>query len=109
MTLLELNSNQEYQEFKRIFMTNSALFELHTYIGGTKMNSNSWYWINTGKTIDTIQWGRGEPNGAHVQDYCTDILRQEDDLVINDLPCRSTQYIFKFICESIDVFMKIKF
>lgn len=80
-------------------MNNAALFELHTYIGGTKMNNANWYWVKDGKTIETIAWGRGEPNGAHVKDYCTDIVKQGNDLVLIDLPCRATQYIFKFICE----------
>lgn len=80
-------------------MNNAASFELHTYIGGVKMNNANWYWVKDGKTIETIAWGSGEPNGAHMRDYCTDIVKQGNDLVLNDLPCRSTEYMFKFICE----------
>lgn len=67
------------------------------------MNSHSWYWVNDGSPINTIAWGRGEPNGGDAKDYCTDIVLQGDDLVLNDLPCRAIQYIFRFICEKTEI------
>lgn len=99
LNLLSLNSAEEYEHFKCIFIKNAALFEVHTYIGGTRMNSNDWYWVNNGQPISAIRWARGEPNGGRVKDYCTDIIREGNELAINDLPCHGNQYYLKFICE----------
>lgn len=103
MHLLSLNTAEDYQEFKKLYIFNKHLFEKHTYIGGSKMNSHSWYWVNDGSPINTIAWGRGEPNGGDAKDYCTDIVLQGNDLVLNDLPCRAIQYIFRFICEKTEI------
>lgn len=98
MSLVSFNTAVDYIEFKELYMENVDLFEEHTHIGGSKINRNDWYWVNSGSQVTTMKFAKGEPNGAFIGENCLNMLQEGNKLVLNDLPCSNVA--LKFVCES---------
>ena len=106
MNLLSIESSEELTNIRNIYKLNSSIFEAHTYIGGTNLFNESWYWVGSGNqiTLNQSEWIENGPNGQHNEEFCTDIYarqNRDNEIVVNDVPCRSTKYIWDFICERI--------
>jgi hypothetical protein len=105
MNLLEIADSEEFSKIKDIYKQNKTSFTGQTYIGGSNLFKKPWHWIGSGKpmTLNHTEWNTGGPDGQHVEEYCTAILRNSaKEFVINDVPCRSDQYTWEFICEKIE-------
>lgn len=101
MELLMLETIEEYNNFTHILNTSyRSYLETHTHIGGTKEGREYWYWASTGKRIDyQLNWHAGQPDNAGGVEFCMDIVNSSNGIEINDLPCFTETYLFRFICE----------
>lgn len=76
-------------------------------------SNKTWYWVGSGKpiTLTASEWIENGPNGQHLEEYCTDIYIKQNpknviannQIVLNDVPCRSSKYLWEFICEKVVV------
>lgn len=106
MNLLEIDDSDEFKYIKNVYKQNKTYIAGQTYIGGTNLIGKSWYWIGSGKPMTlnhTEWWNNGGPDGQHVDEFCTAILKNPGvEAVINDVPCKSDKYLWEFICEKIE-------
>lgn len=70
-------------------------------IGGTKVNSKVWYWLQTEEKINyNMQWGRGEPSNFQDDDeLCLGIVKKGTQTGFCDMAC-TTGEKRDFICEA---------
>lgn len=104
MNLLAINSVEEFDHLNDIFYINRTSFGEHSYIGGTNLMSQTWYWVDDGSKMDLEpkHWHTGAPNGQDESEYCADFIQTDNKFIINDVPCRSTEHIWKFLCEKFE-------
>jgi hypothetical protein len=112
LNLLSIDSSDEFAYIRSLYLRNDSIFESHTYIGATNLFNESWYWIGSGKkvTLNISEWLENGPNGQHKEEFCTDIFQQPSNksgIFINDVPCRSTKYLWDFLCERFEKKEKI--
>jgi hypothetical protein len=111
--LLSIDSSEELNYIRSLYLRNDSIFESHTYIGATNLFNESWYWIASGKKValNISEWLENGPNGQHKEEYCTDIFQRPSNksgIFINDVPCQSTKYLWDFLCERIEKKEKIE-
>jgi Lectin C-type domain len=109
MILMAIKSQNEFRYLQNTFLQNMVSFNRnakglphHYYIGGRK--DASWYWIDDNSEINSEYWCPGEPNRIPNEDDCVDFMYSPggQKFCLNDIGCRSTQYIHKFVCEKSD-------
>ncbi|XP_068244296.1 ladderlectin-like isoform X1 [Palaemon carinicauda] len=58
--------------------------EAEIYVGGTNKETREWRWLS-GRRIESLPWGSGEPNNADGRENC--IILKASDYKFNDVPC----------------------
>lgn len=104
MNLVSIRTSEEFQYLNEIYSKDRSSFGDHTYIGGTNLLNQAWYWVEDGSkmTIEPKHWHTGKPNGQHEEEYCGDFIEVNNKYIINDVPCRSKDHIWKFLCEKFE-------
>jgi hypothetical protein len=72
--------------------------ESQSFIGGTRIGRDNWYWISTGEIVDyKIRWRNGEPNNLESNENCLSIGHYHSTFAVIDIDChKSTR---SFVCE----------
>jgi hypothetical protein len=98
MDLWSVDTREEWDYIQYIFLKNIKDFEIITWIAGSKLGGDEWYWINKGEPFqpDTFEWANNEPSGGS-DELCTNMFNEDNVIKMNDAPCRSN-HMFKFMC-----------
>jgi hypothetical protein len=98
MSLWFFNTRGEWDNMQNVYNNHRSEIERLTWIGGTKLASDDWYWVHSGESIwpSNFDWAINEPSNG-VDEKCSNIMIQHGKVRMNDAPCNGQDQM-KFLC-----------